>query len=221
MLLFLSESMSVITTFPARSLPGRIPSCATGLTLVEVMVSMAILVLTTVGGVSGFMIFNNYAASSRNISSAKALCQERIEEVQTLIFTPPSSVPTVIGQMDTTTNNTNYFLLGPGSNSVAGMVNGVPGAKVPSVYNTTTGVYTGSNPLTPNVPEPVRVYVQQDGVTNTVIGTRTTTVSLASLVDGSGSGLGSLGVMSFTVTVNYTYRGKPYSYSMYTLRSPD
>ena len=209
--------MSAITTFPARSLPGRIPSSAAGLTLVEVMVSMAILVLTTVGGVSGFMIFNNYAASSRNISSAKALCQERIEEVQTMIFTPPTVVPTVTGQMDTATNYTNYFLLGPGSNSV----NGSQNVKVNSVYNTTTGVYTGSSPLTPNVPEPVRVYVQQDGVTNTVIGTRTTTVSLSSLVDTSASKFGSLGVMMFTVTVNYTYRGKAYSYSMYTLRSPD
>ena len=212
--------MSSKPFFLLRPLPGRNKPAVSGLTLVEVMVSMAVLVVTTVGGVSGFMVFNNYAASSRNISSAKALCQERIEEVQTMIFTPPSNVPTVIGQMDTALNNTNYFLLGPGSNSVSGMVNGLPGPSVPSVYNTTTGVYTGSSPLTPNNPEPVRVYVQQDGVTNTVIGTRTTTVSLAPLVDTSGSGLGSLKVMSFTVTVNYTYRGKSYSYSMYTLRSP-
>ena len=186
------------------------------------MVSMAILVLTTVGGVSGFMLFNQYAASSRNISSAKALCQERIEEVQTMIFTPPTQVPTVTGQID----GNNYFPLGPGSNSVTIGSPSVPGVSVPSVYNATSGVYAGSSPLVTSAitspgGESVRVYVQQDGVTNTVLGTRTTTVSLASLTDASPIQSGSLNVMAFTVTVNYIYRGKNYSYSMYTLRSPD
>ena len=216
MLLILTVSIMSTPFFLSRPFPGRNKPAVRGLTLIEVMVSMAVLVLTTVGGVSGFMIFNNYAASSRNISSAKALCQERIEEVQTMIFTPPTVVPTVIGQMDTPTNYTNYFLLGPGSNSVAGSSN----ASVASVYSS-TGAYTGSSPLVPNNPEPVRVYVQQDGVTNTVIGTRTTSVGLSSLTDGSPSKSGSLGVMTFTVTVNYAYRGKNYSYSMYALRGPN
>ena len=207
MLLFLSDSMFANVSIPARLLSGRNPSAINGLTLVEVMVSLAILVLTTVGGVSGFMIFNNYAASSRNISSAKALCQERIEEVQTMIFTPPTVVPTVTGQID----GANYYLLGPGSNSTGAT----------TVYNT-SGTYTGSSPLVTTAAESVRVYVQQNGTTNTVLGTRTTSVSLSSLIDAStGNSAASLGVMTFTVTVNYTYRGKSYTYSMYTLRSPD
>ncbi len=180
---------------------------AGGMTLVEVLVSMAVLVLTTVGGISGFMIFNKYAMSSRNLSSAKALCQERIEEAQTMIFTPPTVVPTVTGQSDGKT----YYLLGPGSNS--------PGQT--SVYNS-SGAYIGSNPLVTTSGESVRVYVQEDGVTNTVAGTRTTSVSLSSLVDGSlGNSGASLNVITFTVTVTYTFRGTNYSYSMYTLRSPD
>ena len=177
------------------------------MTLVEILVSLAILVLTTVGGVSGFMIFNQYAASSRNIASAKALCQERIEEVQTMIFTPPTVVPTVPGQMDGKT----YYLLGPGSNSTGAT----------SVYNS-SGTYTGTSPLVTTTAESVRVYVQQDGATNTVPGVRTTSVSLSSLIDAStGNSSTSLGVMTFTVTVNYTFRGKSYTYSMYTLRGPD
>ena len=132
MLLFLKVSMFCKPSFLLRPSPGRNTPAVRGLTLVEVLVSMAILVLTTVGGVSGFMIFNNYAASSRNISSAKALCQERIEEVQTMPFTPPNAVPTVVGQMDTPFSTppkyTNYFLLGPGSNSVDSQGNAVPPA---------------------------------------------------------------------------------------------
>ena len=193
---------------PSRPATGRSPSAAThGMTLVEVLISLAILVLTTVGGVSGFMLFNSYAANSRNLSSAKALCQERIEEVQTMIFTPPTVVPTVLGQIDGNT----YYLLGPGSNSTGQT----------SVYSS-SGAYTGTNPLVTSTGEKVQVYVQQNGTTITVPGTRTSQISLASLTDAStGNSSASLNLITFTVTVNYTFRGKSYSYSMYTLRGPD
>ena len=54
-----------------------------------------------------------------------------------------------------------------------------------------------------------------------MLGTRTTQVSLSPLIDTSGTSTASLNIMAFTVTVNYTYRGKSYSYSMYTLRGAD
>ena len=178
------------------------------MTVVELMVSLTILVLTTVGGVSGFIMLNQYASNLRNLSSAKVLCQERIEQVQTMLFTPPTNVPTVTGQIDGNT----YYLLGPGTNSTGQT----------SVYDATTGAYTGTTPRVTTTAETVQVYVQQDGTTNTVPGTRTTTIGLSTLTDAStGSSGSSLKVMTFTVQVSYTYRGKTYSYSMYTLRGPD
>ena len=201
--------MSVRSFFNSQPLPvrGAPTRAARGLTLVELMVSLAILVLTSVGGVSGFIMLNQYASNLRNLSSAKALCQERIEQVQTMTFTPPTVVPTVPGQIDGNT----YYLLGPGSNSTGQT----------SVYDS-TGKFTGGTSLVTTAAENVQVYVQQNGSTNTVPGVRTTTAGLATLTDASTGNAGvSLKVLTFTVTVTYTYRGKPYSYSMYTLRGPD
>ncbi len=193
--------MSVTCFVPFRRFSGRsTPAPASGMTLVEIMVSLAILVLTTVGGVSGFVMLNQYASSLRNISSAKALCQERVEEVQTMTFNPPLTVPTVPGQTDGQT----YYPLGQLTNYDA------------------TGKLTASGTLTTASAEPVQVYLQQDGTANTVPGTRTTSVALSSLTDSSTGNTGaSLKVVMFTATVTYTYRGKSYSYSMYTLRAPD
>ena len=202
--------MFVRISCPPRHLPGWIAPdhSAPGMTLVELMVSLAILAITAVGGVSGFVLLNQYASNLRNVSSAKALCQERIEEVQTMPFSPPSILPYVTGQLDTNT----YYLLGSSSNyDSSGNFTGT------STVQTTNGT-TGEN---------VQVYVQQDGTSNTVPGVRTTSVSLASLTDGStvppttAPSLTSLGVVTFTVTVTYTFRGNNYTYSMYTLRSPD
>ncbi len=193
--------------FRSRSLPrhGALASTACGLTLVEMMVSLAVLTLTAVGGVSGFVLLNQYASSLRNVSSAKALCQERIEQVQTMPFNPPGAVPDVlIPGSDPKLSTSYYYLLGPSGS-----------------YDS-SGKYTGTG-TAQTTSETVQVYVQQDGTTSTVPGTRTTTVSLAPLTNAVSSGTAgtSLRVVTFTVTVTYTYRGKSYSYSMYTLRSPD
>ena len=201
--------MSVRPFLTFHPLPGRSARtrAARGMTMVELMVSLAVLALTAVGGVSGFILLNQYASNLRNVSSAKALCQERIEEVQTMPFSPPTILPYVTGQLDTNT----YYLLGAAANydSTGKFI----GTGTVQTTNSTTG-------------ENVQVYVQQDGATNTVPGVRTTGVSLASLTDAStvpgnpATGT-SLHVVTFTVTVTYVFRGKNYSYSMYTLRGPD
>ncbi|MGB8342076.1 MAG: hypothetical protein WCE51_10845 [Chthoniobacterales bacterium] len=61
-------------------------------------------------------------------------------------------------------------------------------------------------------PEDVKIY--EDADTNTVVsGTRTTTVADVSA--------GGVTIYRATVTINYTYLGRPYSFSMQTLRASD
>jgi type II secretory pathway pseudopilin PulG len=60
--------------------------------------------------------------------------------------------------------------------------------------------------------EVVKIY--EDANNNTIVsGTRTTTVADVST--------GGVAIYRATVTVNYTYLGRPYSYSMQTLRASD
>ncbi len=61
-------------------------------------------------------------------------------------------------------------------------------------------------------PEDVKIY--EDAANNTVVsGTRTTTVADVSA--------GGVTIYRATVTINYTYLGRPYSFSMETLRASD
>ncbi len=163
------------------------------MTLVETVVALGLLVICGISGFYAFMQLNRYAARERNISSAKALCQERIEQALTMRFQPPTSLPTVIGQ----DNITSYNILGT------------------STYYTPAGVYFGAESFA----EPVTVYVQQDGSTNSAIpGVRTTTVTPAPLTDTSST---SLGMVQFAVTVAYTVNGENRTYNMYTMRGSD
>lgn len=169
------------------------------MTLVETIVALALLVVSGVAGVYSFMLLNRYAMRERNISSAKALCQERIDQALTTTFRPtavPQSVPAVLGQ-----DGAYYSILGT-------LVPPIPPSTSPPTYN-------GTNTCT----EPVTVYVQQDGSTNSsVAGTRVTTATPAPFTNGVGV---SLGIEQFTVTVTYTFNGESRTYSMYTMRSPD
>ncbi len=165
------------------------------MTLVETVVALALLVVSGVAGMYSFMLLNRYAMRERNVSSAKALCQERIDQALTATFRPTGllpSVPAVLGQDGNT-----YNILGTLSSAT------------PPVYN---GTITCAA-------EPVTVYVQQDGSTaSAVTGTRVTTATPAPFLDANSL---SLGVEQFTVTVTYTFNGESRSYSMYTMRSPD
>ncbi len=217
--------------------PGGRSRWQKGFTLVESMVSLAVLVVSSVGCVFSFMMLNQYAANLRNISSAKELCQERIEQVRGLTFTPPATTPLVPGQ-----DGKFYFPLGMPSAMPSPLPTPVPPATtlvtVPASgatadYNS-SGVFTGGSGQT-TLTEPVTIYAPRDGTTaSAVTGTRTTTVALSSLADQSvittGTGTSavtsaatksSLNLIQFTVTVAYTFRGQSYTYSMYTLRGTD
>ena len=174
---------------------------AWGFTLVEVAISIAVLAITSVGGVSAFMLLNKYAASIRNDNMARSLCQERIEQALTLVFLPKTGVVPLAPASDLV----NY----PGGTCA---ILGTAGS-----YNTTTGAYTGS-PSTPTSTETIVVATQSENATATaaapgsanVTYTRTTTVSATAL-----------GVVQFTVTVSYVFRGVTYTDTMTTYRSPD
>lgn len=187
-----------------------------GLTLVEVMISLGVLVVTSVGGVSAFILLNRWASNERNITAAKELCQERIEQAQTMTYSPVSNTPLVVGQTVNGTTGKNYKILGVAykdANNPDGL-----GANYDN-----NGVLTSTGTLTTSS-EPVNIYLRQENGTNLVAGTRTTTIALpTTLTDftpGTGTG-NQLSIVQFTVTVTYNYRGKDYSYSMYTLRSVD
>ena len=175
------------------------------------MISIGVLALTGMGGISAFMILNRYAANLRNMSEARALCQERIEQALTLRFLPPSSTVPMAPNADPSTivASPTWPILGPATD-----------------YNTTTSAYSGGSNLqtsTENIP----VYTQSDGTSAAnsanVTYTRTTTVSPANLMYATGviTTTTSLNLVLFTVTVSYVFHGQTYSTSMSTLRGPN
>ena len=176
-----------------------------GLTLVEIMISLGILALTSVGGVSAFLLLNRYAADSRSIVAAKELCQERIEQAQTIAYVPTSNTPSVSGQAVNGTASGPFKILGNAYTDASPNYD-INGQLTSATLTTST--------------EPVNIYLKQETGTNVIAGTRTTTIGLPTgLTDVSGTG--QLKIVQFTVTVAYTFRGQNFTYSMYTLRSAD
>ena len=176
------------------------------MTLIEVMVAAGVLVITSVGGYSGFLLLNRQAANMRNISMARALCQERIEQTLTLPLRPVGKAPT--------------FPTAPSA-----VPNATPCAILGTSANYSGSAFTGNN-LQTSI-ETIPIYTKSEATDanyGTVTYTRTSTVTPASLnvlaPDGS-TGSSSLNVLQFTVAVSWTFRGSSYSTSMTTLRYPD
>lgn len=184
---------------------------AGGFTLIEIIISIGILALGTAGGISAFLLLNRYAANLRNLSAARALCQERIEHALTLPFRPTNSVVPMAPNADPTskTATPTLAILGETTN-----------------YNTTTGAFTGGNNLQTST-ETIPVYTQSDGTSANksanVTYTRTTTVSPSSLMYATPTTTTttSLNVVQFTVSVSYVFHGQTYTTAMSTLRGPD
>ena len=180
----------------------------------EIMISLAVLSMTTMGGISAFLLLNRYAANLKNLGEARALCQERIEQAQTLAFRPTASVLPLAPNADATTKaaTPTIGIFGPTTD-----------------YNTSTGAFTaGTNVQTTT--ETIPIATQSDGTTvgsSSVTYTRTTTVTPAALTlstEASGvvtSTATTLGMIQFAVNVSYVFHGTTYSMSMNTLRGPD
>jgi type II secretory pathway pseudopilin PulG len=163
------------------------------MTLVEVLVAVAIVSLTVTSMMSAFTLLNQMASISRNQSSAKALCQQRVEQVLSLPFHPPAVLPSIDG----------FNLLGQASDWTASAPPYTMGSK-PAFQQPGTSVQTST--------EAVSVHVEQDGATVTVPGTRKTSITCTDPT---------LNLAQFTVTVSYTYRSRRFNYDMYCLRGSD
>ena len=180
------------------------------MTLVEVMIAFSVLVLTSVGGISGFVLLNRYAENNRSLSMARALCQERIEQAQTLPYRPTDATPTLPSAPSSDpspSNNAAFAILG-------------------TAANYSSGVYSGGSNLQTSS-ETIPIYAYATGTTGGAAVTykRTTTVSPVGLTYYNGTNsvatATSLYLLQFTVTVSYVYRGTTYSTSMTTIRGPD
>lgn len=205
--------MSVLPSFFSPSLlrPGWKARTQRGLTLIEVMVAAGVLVITSVSGYSGFLLLNRRAANMRNLSMARALCQERIEQALTLPYSPnppkPASPTFPAAPSADPSHTAAYMLLGSASN-----------------YSGST--YNGGADLQTSL-EKISIYTRSEFNSttggSTVDYTRTTKVSPSGLTayataPATGSALNTL---LFTVSVSWTFRGSTYSTSMSTLRSQD
>ena len=172
-----------------------------GLTLIETIIAIGILALTTMGGVASYYLLNRYAANLRNLADARALCQERIEQANTLRFQPANGVVPLAPSADPT-NTAQQTILGPATS-----------------YNS-SGTFTGGA-NTQTSTEKIPVYTQSTGTAATnsanVTYNRTCNVTFAPLYNG----VNSLNLVEFTVTVNYTFRGRSYTTSMSTMRGSD
>ena len=177
------------------------------MTLVEVMVAAGVLAITAMSGFSGFLLLNRYAANLRNITVARSLCQERIEQAMTLPFRPGASTPVVPSAPSADPTST-------GARTILG-----------TATNYTNGAFNAGNDVQTST-ETIPFFTKQES-TNittdpTVVFTRTVTVSPANLNAYASSGAGaSLNIIKFTVTVSWTFRNSNYSTAMTALRSPD
>ena len=137
--------------------------------------------LVALSSIFGILDANRFAALQRLKTSAKAACQERIDQALTTPYSPPDALPAL-------------FLSGVSIPAP----NGSPDRGTQTI-----------------APEPFKLYVDQndtDDTENVVPATRTTRVSLSDAT---------LGLVRVWVRVDYSFRGKMYSYEMYVVRAPD
>jgi hypothetical protein len=169
---------------------------------------MGVLAMTTMGGVASYYLLNRYAANLRNMSMARAMCQERIEDAISMSFRPTASVVPSAPSADPV-NTASRTILGATTN-----------------YNTSSGAFTGGSNFQTST-ETIPVYTQSTGTaaakSANIVYTRVSKVSPAPLYSATASQTSttSLNVIEFTVTTTYTFKGRTYSTSMSTLRSPD
>jgi type II secretory pathway pseudopilin PulG len=166
--------------------------CA-GLTLVEAVVAITLLGIGLTSSITALTRFNAFASSSRNLTGAYTTVMTQIDAIESASPFDPFHVSET----------------------------GATDPQIPSVL-TLDSARPGGTPLT----ETVRVYIYKDpnidpaDPTSDVVvvnGTRKTSV-----VDVSQTYNGvTLPMRRATVSIDYTYLGRTYTYSMSTLRSSD
>lgn len=209
----------------ARSALG--PRCArAAFTLVEIVISLAVLGTMASGVYIGFNSLNAYAVSSRLYSEAQVAAQNEIDLV--LSKSPfDKDAAYVSGNFDPSLNKIPVELMTSAELDKL-VLSGVtfPSTAPTSTPATTSAYYPyypyyrdGSNPNSIKK----QAFIYQDPVTGTVLVTGTLTCTVID-VGATMTFVGTtknLNIRKATVTVNYTFRGTPYVVSLDTLRTAD
>ena len=153
------------------------------------------------GGVASYYLLNRYAANLRNMADARALCQERIEDANTMTFRPSNGVVPLAPSADPT-NTASKAILGA------------------ATYYSSTGAFTGGANFVTST-ENIPVYTQSTGTAASNSANVTYTRKCTVTPEAYSYGLVPLNLVEFTVTVSYVFRGQTYTTSMSTMRGPD
>lgn len=70
---------------------------AGGFTLTELAVTLAVVTAISLGAATGLLSANRTGSVDRNRTSARALCQDRIEQALSQPFSPPNTIPSIFG----------------------------------------------------------------------------------------------------------------------------
>ena len=77
-----------------------------GITLVEIVVSMALIGTISVGVMMSFSSANRIGSVDRSLTYARALCQDRIEQMLSQPYSPSTTVPALFGAWPIPATNT-------------------------------------------------------------------------------------------------------------------
>lgn len=173
----------------------------TGFSLVEALISVAIIGLAVAGIYTGMLKVNEFAVANRLNSCATQIVLSKLD--QALSVRP--FYPTAAGGADpfVAARNTSTYDAVPASLMVSQALN------------------------TPVVVSSTNIFIDSDalalGSTNAYItGRLTTLVSDASIVTGGTIAVsGTTALRSVNVTLSYTFRGRDYAVQMTCLRAPD
>jgi prepilin-type N-terminal cleavage/methylation domain-containing protein len=212
---------------PARPFPLnkyiRLARACTGFSLTEIVIALAVLGTVASGAYLGFNAINTYAVSSRLYSEAQTAAQNQIDLV---LSKEPFDVAAayVSGTFDSTLNKIPVELMTPTE------LNGLSGVSFPTTAPTATPATTST--YYPYYPyyreasgEPLKkqAFIYQDPVSGVILvtGTLTTTITDTVMTSSFINNNTKLNIRQATVTVSYTFRGRPYTVSMDTLRTAD
>lgn len=186
-------------------IPKRPVRGQAGFTLMEMMFAVAMFGAFAVVSILSFTTFNRFASNSRYQTLALAVAQERMDEIMTSQCT--SNTNSSLGPKLALSGTT----VSPNSSNVYSSIveSNLPLNNDP--YNLTRKtVISGTTQQALTVT--LTGTIAAGAVDTQVIDTRTTTFTAVS---------GNVRLLKVTVTVAYTYRGTPFSFSMTTVRSTD
>ncbi|MDQ6809618.1 MAG: prepilin-type N-terminal cleavage/methylation domain-containing protein [Verrucomicrobiota bacterium] len=198
-----------------------------GFTLVEIVISLAVLGTMASGVYVGFNAINTYAVSSRLYSEALTAAQNQIDLI---LSKEPFDIKAanISGTFDPSLNKIPAEVMLPAELDALAASVPFPTA-APSATPATNSAYYpyypyyrptsgGSSP-----PLTKQAFIYQDPQTGVILvtGTLTSTITDAAMTSDFINAGTTLNVRKANVTVSYTFRGRTYNVSMDTLRTAD